>query len=436
MAKETLSGNTSAWSTAATSAGGAPVYSDIMGFKNSIDQYRLDQEQGNPYAKELYLSNIADNNFDTAGNVLMSIPFPVTMIIGAALKGMQAGARALGKVKDDVNISQSVAQTGEFGGTTDNSYSVQSGKNRYNQQGMGKLFNVDNFKNAAGTAGNFFAGMPIFGWNANKNNWKNRIADANRAMENAKRIVNEGSLVRSGLSALGSQLETGNRISYMGGLKPVAVGRSGLIVSKEDKEMFARISASVNKELEERRKAKDGLNFDSCDLNDLNDGHTEEKKKSHTGEKTSLPLPLPTERLNGGSHTERKTLRLKELTAYALLTGTTGTAETAGTAASYKDGGSIIVEGVTHDEKHGIQLENITKEGVPVIALPDGGKVDQQAEVEKDELTLSWKVSQKLLELMEDGCDKQANRILAGKILARELMLNTRDSSSGLLKKV
>lgn len=107
---------------------------------------------------------------------------------------------------------------------------------------------------------------------------------------------------------------------------------------------------------------------------------------------------------------------------------------------TFKDGGAInvIVDGKLHAHKHSLKdIEdfedaNITEKGIPVITVEKDGGVIQHAEVEKDELILHLELSKKLEELMEDGSDEAA--IEAGKLLANELVKNTKDSKSKILK--
>lgn len=106
----------------------------------------------------------------------------------------------------------------------------------------------------------------------------------------------------------------------------------------------------------------------------------------------------------------------------------------------FKDGGAInvIVDGELHARKHKLkEIEelsnaNITLKGVPVITMEEGGEITQHAEVEKDELILHHGLTKKLEDLIEEDDDEAA--IQAGRIFAKELVRNTRDSKSKLLK--
>lgn len=99
---------------------------------------------------------------------------------------------------------------------------------------------------------------------------------------------------------------------------------------------------------------------------------------------------------------------------------------------------NVIVDGKLHAHKHTLKdlehLEdaNITLKGVPVVSNAEGGEIVQHAEVEKDELIMHLDLSKRLEELYEDGSEEAM--IKAGKLLAKELCKNTKDSSSGILE--
>lgn len=106
----------------------------------------------------------------------------------------------------------------------------------------------------------------------------------------------------------------------------------------------------------------------------------------------------------------------------------------------HKDGGpiNIIADGALHAHKHNMEdlplLEgsNITSKGIPVVVLDSEGGVIQQAEVEKNELILHHDLTKVLEALMQEGSEESA--IAAGKLLAREIVKNTKDSKDKILK--
>lgn len=99
---------------------------------------------------------------------------------------------------------------------------------------------------------------------------------------------------------------------------------------------------------------------------------------------------------------------------------------------------NIIVNGALHARKHNLKDVKefkdafITHKGVPVITKSEGGEIKQHAEVEKDEIILHHSLTEKLEELRKLGTEDAI--IEAGKILSKELVKNTKDSKSKLLK--
>ena len=102
----------------------------------------------------------------------------------------------------------------------------------------------------------------------------------------------------------------------------------------------------------------------------------------------------------------------------------------------YQKGGSlnIIPDGALHARKHSIDMENITKKGIPVVAEQDG-QVVQQAEVEKEEIIFRYSVTQKLENLKQkyDETNDDQYAIAAGKLLTKEIIYNTQDNTQVLL---
>lgn len=108
----------------------------------------------------------------------------------------------------------------------------------------------------------------------------------------------------------------------------------------------------------------------------------------------------------------------------------------------FKDGGSInvIPDGALHARKHNMDVEGITKKGIPVVSEKDG-KIEQQAEVEKEEIIFRLEVTQKLEELekkfySEGSTQKEKDEcaLEAGKLLVSEILYNTQDNTGKLLK--
>lgn len=107
----------------------------------------------------------------------------------------------------------------------------------------------------------------------------------------------------------------------------------------------------------------------------------------------------------------------------------------------FQNGGSInvIPDGALHARKHNMDLEGITPKGIPVVSEKDNGKVEQQAEIEKEEVIFRLEVTQKLEELEQKYYSEKASQkekdeyaLEAGKLITEELLHNTKDNA-GLL---
>lgn len=106
---------------------------------------------------------------------------------------------------------------------------------------------------------------------------------------------------------------------------------------------------------------------------------------------------------------------------------------------AFKEGGkvnsrdmNVIPEGALHARLNHMDNEDFTKKGIPVVAK-DGDKLEQTAEIERNEIIFNLSVTNKLEELMKDGSAKAA--LEAGKLLAEEILHNTVDNT-GLIKEV
>ena len=78
-----------------------------------------------------------------------------------------------------------------------------------------------------------------------------------------------------------------------------------------------------------------------------------------------------------------------------------------------------------------MDVEGITKKGIPVVSESPDGKLEQQAEIERQEIILRLEVTKKIEELAKDGSDEAA--IEAGKLLVKEILYNTVDNTNSLI---
>lgn len=99
----------------------------------------------------------------------------------------------------------------------------------------------------------------------------------------------------------------------------------------------------------------------------------------------------------------------------------------------YREGGkfNVIPEGALHARKNNMEMEGITKKGIPVISESEGGEIEQQAEIERSEIIFRLEATKKLEELAKDGSDEAA--IEAGKLLTHEILHNTIDNTNSLI---
>lgn len=106
---------------------------------------------------------------------------------------------------------------------------------------------------------------------------------------------------------------------------------------------------------------------------------------------------------------------------------------------AFKEGGkvnsrdmNVIPEGALHARLNHMDNKDFTKKGIPVVAK-DGDKLEQTAEIERNEIIFNLSVTNKLEELMKDGSAKAT--LEAGKLLVEEILHNTIDNT-GLIKEV
>lgn len=108
----------------------------------------------------------------------------------------------------------------------------------------------------------------------------------------------------------------------------------------------------------------------------------------------------------------------------------------------FKSGGSfnVIPEGALHARKHNMDVEGITPKGIPVISKGEGGELEQQAEIEREEIIFRLEVTKKLEELLQKYSDDENSQkekdeiaIEAGKLLVQEILYNTKDNTNNLI---
>lgn len=108
----------------------------------------------------------------------------------------------------------------------------------------------------------------------------------------------------------------------------------------------------------------------------------------------------------------------------------------------FQQGGSInvIPDGSLHARKHNMDMEGITKKGIPVVSEGENGHIEQQAEIEKEEIIFRLEVTKQLEEMERkyynnDTSNKEKDELAlkAGQLLVKEILYNTQDNTQALL---
>ena len=109
--------------------------------------------------------------------------------------------------------------------------------------------------------------------------------------------------------------------------------------------------------------------------------------------------------------------------------------------AKFQTGGkvNVIPEGALHKNLNHYEGElgdSVTSKGIPVITTNKEGEISQQAEIERNEVILHKKATEKIEELLKDynkatdKKDKDLIAVNAGKFLTYELLENTIDNTN------
>ena len=135
----------------------------------------------------------------------------------------------------------------------------------------------------------------------------------------------------------------------------------------------------------------------------------------------------------GGKFTEETTI---ELTVEETVEETEE--ESTDEIPEFKEGGSVnvIPEGALHARKHHMEMDGITKKGIPVV----DNNGTQQAEIENSELIIRLEVTQEIERLYkiyysDESSKKEKDEVAleAGKLLVNEILYNTIDNTNKLL---
>ena len=102
---------------------------------------------------------------------------------------------------------------------------------------------------------------------------------------------------------------------------------------------------------------------------------------------------------------------------------------------------SVIPEGALHAHKHNLDLDGITKKGIPVIQnvndevttlaeiQQEGEELQQSAEIEREEIIFSKELTDFIEEKRKEWHETGSNEILeeVGKRVTKEILFNTDD---------
>ena len=158
-----------------------------------------------------------------------------------------------------------------------------------------------------------------------------------------------------------------------------------------------------------------------------------------TVEETTIELIEPIQEFKEGGTIESKEEPVEE-TTIELVEETVEETEEESTdeIPEFKEGGSVnvIPEGALHARKHHMEMDGITKKGIPVV----DNNGTQQAEIENSELIIRLEVTQEIEKLYkiyysEESSKKEKDEVAleAGKLLVNEILYNTIDNTNKLL---
>ena len=156
-------------------------------------------------------------------------------------------------------------------------------------------------------------------------------------------------------------------------------------------------------------------------------------------EETTIELIEPIQEFKEGGTIESKEEPVEE-TTIELVEETVEETEEESTdeIPEFKEGGSVnvIPEGALHARKHHMEMDGITKKGIPVV----DNNGTQQAEIERSEVIFRLEVTQEIERLYkiyysDESSKKEKDEVAleAGKLLVNEILYNTIDNTNKLL---
>ena len=165
---------------------------------------------------------------------------------------------------------------------------------------------------------------------------------------------------------------------------------------------------------------------------------TEETTIELTVEETTIELIEPIQELKEGGTIESMEEPIEETTIELVEESEESEEESTEEIPEFKEGGSVnvIPEGALHARKHHMEMDGITKKGIPVI----DNNGTQQAEIERSEIIIRLEVTQEIERLYKiyyseesSKDDKDKVALEAGELLVKEILYNTVDNTNELL---
>lgn len=357
------------------------------------------------------ITQTMDSVYDGISNAAMSLG-PIGSLVGGIMKGgalLGKGMNALGGGTDGLTTTDAILGSSflnltpiglinGFGGSKANT--ITKDDSAFEKVGASYTGSNQTVNDALQKSGKKYG---LFSQNA-KNKANREIADARNQQYLISNIADDATTrfgIRNSMSAI-----NGNRRAFnmQGGYNQalVQVGKQGLKISPQQ---ARKIFNSIKSTFKERKEIP--LTEEFIFLQD--EARIESEKK---------PIKKNKE---GGSLIESDI----EITIPE-------------TIPEFQKGGSInvIPDGALHARKHNMDIEGITKKGIPVIDNDD----NQQAEIEKEELIFRLEVTQKIEEMEKKYSSKETKQkekdelsLEAGKLLTEEILHNTQDNTNNIL---
>lgn len=299
----------------------------------------------------------------------------------------------------------------------------------------------------------------------------NRQVEAAKQKQNrVSNVLEKGQLALDAQAGISQDLTQQNKLKFAGGFNPIAVGKEGLKLTAKDKKLAQKVKKVIpikysldgfDSDFEQFRKSlpsnlqdtssyrlkrlwelsdkpkafdpisgiftkqKDGWHAPSVAYNKNTNNYEFLKPKTHP----TVNLELDWFNSDDAKDFKNEGWQLEDnpdLDYYQYKN-----------IKKFKNGGkiekSVIPGGALHAHRHHLEDHSeeianaVTDKGVPVVTFEEGGKINQHAEIERGEIIFRLEIAKKLEELWKDGSEEAM--IEAGKLIANEVLNNTKDNS-------